>query len=119
MVVFEDKKPDILKCLRQVGTTNSLFFSLIQGCRHVLEDTQILSDWGIQGKLRTAPRIESVNWVAPNAPTIKVNTDGASRGNRDLPGLDLLRRSSGDFLLTYYWRGSDYEVLGLKVFDNH
>ncbi|KAF9612588.1 hypothetical protein IFM89_002184 [Coptis chinensis] len=43
------------------------------------KDTQILSDWGIQGKLRTAPRIESVNWVAPNAPTIKVNTDGASR----------------------------------------
>ncbi|KAF9617876.1 hypothetical protein IFM89_039095 [Coptis chinensis] len=36
-------------------------------------------DWGIQGKLITAPRIESVKWVAPNAPTIKVNTDGASR----------------------------------------
>ncbi|KAF9610990.1 hypothetical protein IFM89_026270 [Coptis chinensis] len=60
--------------------TNSLFFSLIQGCHVLSKDTQILSDWGIQGKLRTCSRIESVNWVAPNAPTIKVNTDGASRG---------------------------------------
>ncbi|KAF9613848.1 hypothetical protein IFM89_012396 [Coptis chinensis] len=65
-------------------------------------NTQILSDWGIQGKLRTAPRIESVNWIAPNAPTIKVNTDGASKGNPGLAGIgSTFRVHNGDFLLTY------------------
>ncbi|KAF9613764.1 hypothetical protein IFM89_011488 [Coptis chinensis] len=54
------KKPDILKCLRQVRRQIHCSSHLSKAVMYS-EDTQILSDWGIQGKLRTAPQIESVN----------------------------------------------------------
>ncbi|KAF9620149.1 hypothetical protein IFM89_010808 [Coptis chinensis] len=69
-----------------------------------LQDKDVLNNWGIERKLRRAPRIQPCWWTLPDNGVLKLNTDGASKGNHGPAVVGVSARNSGGSFEFVYCR---------------
>ncbi|KAF9605181.1 hypothetical protein IFM89_014294 [Coptis chinensis] len=98
---FEGRTPTLQYCFNQIRKEIHIAATLSTAHTHnSLQELEITRTWGLSMRPTTAPRVQQGIWLPPAYGQIKINTDGAAKGNPGQAGYgSAFKDQDGNFLL--------------------
>ncbi|KAF9617738.1 hypothetical protein IFM89_038280 [Coptis chinensis] len=104
-IFFDNKQLDINKCryyiTHQIWTISHL--SLATSFNDA-RDIHVTSAWNVSLRPSPAPNIKQGVWIPPDPQIIKLNTNGAARGNPGLAAIGVCFRDHSSIFKLSLWR---------------